>query len=161
MDRGFFGFPVEIERALPTSMTSSTTTATTFRLIPALSPTQSTTESLPTSSTRLEVVEDVLKGFNVTHLTEFESEYPSLDYTPKIKTENPFCFFFKKFGKLECCLSRTSKLWSAIVVLKRCSVLSCVFPSVVSWVLSLYNVNFNPLRYLLKLSIPVSSRNLV
>jgi len=72
MERGFFAFPVEIERALPTSTTIPTTTATTLRLIPALSPTQSTTESLPTSSTRLEVTEDANKGFNLTHLTEFE-----------------------------------------------------------------------------------------
>ena len=89
MERGFFAFPVEIERALPTSTTIPTTTATTLRLIPALSPTQSTTESLPTSSTRLEVTEDANKGFNLTHLTEFEGEYPSLDFTPEIKTENP------------------------------------------------------------------------
>jgi hypothetical protein len=61
-------------------------------LIPALSPTQSTTESLPTSSTRLEVVEDTLKGFNLTHLNEFEGKYPSLDFTPEIKTENPNLF---------------------------------------------------------------------
>jgi hypothetical protein len=92
MERGFFAFPVEIERALPTSTTTPTTTATTVRLISALSSTQPTTESLPTSSTRLEVVEDVLKGFNITHLTEFEGEYPNLDFTPEIKTENPNLF---------------------------------------------------------------------
>ena len=89
MDRGFFAFPVEIERALPMSTTTPMTTATTFRLIPALSSTQSTTESLPTSSTRLEIVEDALKGFNLTQITEFEREYPGLDFTPEIKTENP------------------------------------------------------------------------
>jgi hypothetical protein len=86
MDRGFFAFPVEIERALPTSMTTPTTTATTIRLIPALSPTQLTTESLPTWSTRLKIVEDALKGFNLTHLTEFEREYPSFDFDQEIKT---------------------------------------------------------------------------
>ena len=86
MERGFFAFPVEIERALPTSTTTPTTTATTIRLIPALSPTQSTTESLPTSSTRLEIVEDVLKGFNLTHLTELEKEYLRFDFDQEIKT---------------------------------------------------------------------------
>jgi len=92
MDRGFFAFPVKIERALPTSTTTPTTTATTIRLIPALSPTQWTTESLPTSSTRLEIVEDVLKGFNLTHLTEFEKEYSSFDFDQEIKTFKPNLF---------------------------------------------------------------------
>jgi len=92
MDRGFFALPVEIERALPTSTTTPTTTVTTIRLMPALSPTQSTTESLPTSSTRLEIVEDVLKGFNLTHLTEFEKEYSSFDFDQEIKTFKPNLF---------------------------------------------------------------------
>ncbi len=80
---------MEIEKALPTSMTTPTTTATTIRLIPALSSTQSTTESLPTLSTRFEIVEDALKGFNLTCLTEFEREYPSFDFDQEIKALNP------------------------------------------------------------------------
>jgi hypothetical protein len=86
MERGFFSFPVEIERALPTSTTTLTTTATTVRLIPAILPTQSTNASLPTSSTRFKIVEDALKGFNLTQLTKFEREYPDFDFDHKINT---------------------------------------------------------------------------
>jgi len=89
MERGFFAFPVEIERALPTSTTTPTTTATTVRLIPALLPTQSTTASLPTLSTRFKIVEDALKGFNLTQLTEFEREYLNFDFDHQIKTFKP------------------------------------------------------------------------
>ncbi len=65
------------------------TTATTIQLIPAISSTQSTTANLLTSSTRFEVVEDALKGFNLTHLAEFEKEYPDFDFDHEIKTFKP------------------------------------------------------------------------
>jgi len=89
MEREFFAFPVEIERALPRSTTTPTTTVTTVRLLPAILTTLSTTASLPTSSTRFKIVEDALKGFNLTKLAEFEKEYTDFDFDSEIKTFKP------------------------------------------------------------------------
>ncbi len=81
---------MEIERALPTSTTTPTTTVTTVRLFPAILPTLSTTASLPTSSTRFKIVEDALKGFNLTQRAEFEKEYTDFDLDREIKTFKPY-----------------------------------------------------------------------
>ena len=89
MEREFFAFPVEIERALPRSTTTPTTNVTTVRLLPAILTTLSTTASLPTSSTRFKIVEDALKGFNLTKLAEFEKEYTDFDFDSEIKTFKP------------------------------------------------------------------------